>query len=551
MSDDPRLSEARHFLINGQHISAWSIFQVVLEDLPANVEALRELSNLADEVGRHAELVVVITRALEADASNHFAYYVLGCTMFKLRQFEAAAECFDSAIALDPSNPYYFGDRGNALLEAGLLDRALCDYSEVISLDPRDAQAYWSRGNALLALGRMEDAIADFDRAIALAPTSPAAYLNRGNALLKKQQPLQALESFNRAIELQPHYPMALSNRSAALKHLHRLDEALLSCEEALRQDPGHTDAQWNRALILLVQGDLFRGFMDYQVRWNTSTFEPIRRNFAQPIWLGSQDIQGKRLLIHNEQGFGDSIQFSRFVTLAHQEGAEVVYEVEPALHDLMCSLAGVHTLVRQGDQLPHFDYYCPVMSLPVAFGTTLETVPRDSPYLFSSASKRQLWEKRLGTKLKIRVGLAWSGSTTHQADQLRSIALAEFMQALPPDIEYVSLQKDVRDGDRAALTNFPGLRHFGDEIRDFSDTAALCDLMDVVIAVDTSVAHLAGALGVKTWVLLPHFPDWRWLMGRSDSPWYPTMQLFRQETAGEWAPALAAVRQQLLGLPG
>ena len=471
--------------------------------------------------------------------------------MCKLEEFAEGVECFDKAIALAPAEAEYVCDRASALAEIDRYSEALAGYDHAIALNPNFDPAYSFRGNALLALGRIDAAIQSFNQAIAIKADSPAAFLNRGNAFLQKGLFELALASYDQAIALQPHYPMAYSNRSAALKHMHRLQESLASSDQAIAQEPGYIDAQWNKALTLLLSGDLEQGFRGYLVRWQTDVFQTVRRHFEPPLWLGVESIQGKRLFVHNEQGLGDSLQFCRFITLAALAGARVIYEVESPLFDLMKTLEGVDVLLRQRDTLPPFDYYCPVMSLPVALGTTLDSLPAKVPYLHADVGKRTNWEQRLRPRQGLRVGLVWSGSATHKADHQRSISLEELMQALPLQLSYVSLQKELRDADQSALAHWPQIQHFGDEIEDFSDTAALCELMDVVIAVDTSVAHLAGALGVKTWVLLPHFPDWRWLMGRSDSPWYPTMQLFRQKTAGEWAPVLAAVRQQLLGLPG
>ena len=327
---------------------------------------------------------------------------------------------------------------------------------------------------------------------------------------------------------------------------MHRHHESLTSSNTAIRLDPNYLDAQFNLALSQLLCGDLEQGFRSYQVRWKTATFAGSKRQFQQALWLGDAPITGKRLLVHNEQGLGDSIQFCRFVTSAAQAGAQVIYEVEAPLYGLMQSLGGVHTLVRQREPLPAFDYYCPVMSLPVALGTRLDNIPASTPYLRAPKDKLLQWKQRLRTAPGPRIGLIWSGSPSHKGDRHRSIALAPLLRALPLGPQYISLQKELRQNDATALAQVPGLQHFGDEIVDFSDTAALCTLMDLVIAVDTSVAHLAGALGTPIWLLLPHLPDWRWLLDRSDTPWYSHMRLFRQETVGDWGPVLDRVHAQI-----
>ena len=530
---------------------ARALLQEELNEDPAHPPSLRAMAFIASQTGQYSDLVEDLCHVLGRSPNSHLAYYLLGFAMCKIGQFAEGVECFDKAIALAPAQAEYVCDRASALAEIGRHADALAGYDHAIAINPIYAQAYRYKGNALLALGRVDAAIESFDQAIALQADSPDAFLNRGNALQQKGFFELALASYDQAIALQPHYPMAYSNRSAALKHMHRLQESLTSSDQAIAQDPGYIDAQWNKALTLLLAGDLAQGFRGYLVRWQTDVFQPVRRHFKPPLWLGVESIQGKRLFVHNEQGLGDSLQFCRFVTLAAQAGARVIYEVEPPLFDLMKTLEGVDVLLRQRDTLPPFDYYCPVMSLPVALGTTLDSLPAKVPYLHADVGKRTKWAQRLRPRQGLRVGLVWSGSATHKADHQRSISLVELMQALPLQLSYVCLQKELRDADQSALAHWPQIQHFGEEIEDFSDTAALCELMDIVIAVDTSVAHLAGALGVNTWVLLPHFPDWRWLLERRDSPWYPTMQLFRQHTAGHWAPVLRAVHDQLLKMPG
>jgi len=466
--------------------------------------------------------------------------------MCKLGQFEAGLECYGKAIALNPTEPSYFTERAAALAEIGDHVQAVAAYEQALALDPAYADAHAHLGTSLLSLGHTDWAIARFSQAIALDAQCVVALLNRGNAYLQQQAFENALADYDQVIALQPAHALAHANRAAALKQLHRLDESLQSSELSIALNPEYADARFNKSLTQLLRGDLAQGFRGYQVRWQTPTFAPIRRNFTQPLWLGDSPIQGKRLLVHNEQGLGDSIQFCRYVTLAARAGAEVIYEVEAPLYGVFQSLEGVTRLVRQREPLPAFDLYCPVMSLPIAFACTLQNIPAQTPYLKASPEKVAHWGARLGPRRGPRIGLVWSGNATHKADQQRSIALVDFLQALAPGLEYFSLQKELRDADAKALTAAPHIRHFGPELADFSDTAALCAHMDLLIAVDTSVAHLAGALGVPTWLLLPHLPDWRWLLDRSDSPWYPHMRLFRQAGAGDWGSVLQSVRDQL-----
>lgn len=517
-----------------------------LTDHPGDVGAMRQMCQLADHTGDYGHAVHWLCKSLESHPALHEAYGLLGYAMCKLGQFSAGLECFDKAIALHPNHAAYFLERAATLAEMGRQFEAVKAYDQAITLDPNDASAYAYRGTALLGLGQANLALQSFNTALALDAQCVAAYLNRGNAYLKQQDFQRALADYDQAIRLQANHALAHANRGVALKHLHRLDESIASTQRAIALDPDYNDAQFNLALTQLLRGDLQNGFRGYHVRWQTPTFAPISRNFAQPLWLGQTSIAGKRLLVHNEQGLGDSIQFSRFVTLASEIGAEVIYEVEQSLFELFQTLLGVHQLVRQRESLPAFDFYCPVMSLPVAFGCTLESLPAPLAYLQASKAKRDRWATRLGRKNKPRVGLVWSGSATHQADLQRSIPFSALLSALPAGVDYVSLQKELRQSDAQVLAAQPQIRHFGTELSDFSDTAALCSQMDLVVAVDTSVAHLAGALGVETYLLLPHTPDWRWMLDRTDSPWYPRMRLLRQTQPGDWVPVLRSLRELL-----
>jgi tetratricopeptide (TPR) repeat protein len=545
-----KYQQGRALQAEGQLHPAKALYEEVLAVFPQHIDALEMLAVVNGQLGQLDTSVKLLCQVIELNPNRDSAFYYLGYSMCALKQFAAGVECFDKALVLNPGHAQSMCDRARALLELGQLEEALRGFDGAIGLRPRDAQAYSYRGNALLALGRRDDAIASFDQSIAIEP-SAAAYLNRGNACQAIGAFQAAVDSYDRAIVLQEGYTMAHSNRSVSLKHLHRLDEAISSSDRATAIDPSYADAHWNRALTQLLKGDLAQGFAGYQWRWEMDNFKAIRRTFKQPQWLGTQALHGKKLLIHGEQGLGDTIQFSRYAAMAQAAGCHVLYEVEPPLFTLFQSLPGVGTLLRQGDPLPDFDYYCPVMSLPLAFRTDLATVPAASRYLAADKTKLAHWAALLGSKTSPRVGLVWSGNPTHQDDHNRSIGLSMFLHKLPAGFEYVSLQKDVRESDVAASQGASNLRHFGEQLLDFSDTAALCELMDLVITVDTSVAHLSGALGVPTWVLLPHLPDWRWLLNRRDSPWYPSVRLYRQSKAQHWDDVFVAVANDLFAIGG
>jgi hypothetical protein len=294
------------------------------------------------------------------------------------------------------------------------------------------------------------------------------------------------------------------------------------------------------------LAGEFGRGWELYEWRWKKETFTSPKRNFPQPLWLGEEDIAGKTVLLHAEQGLGDTIQFCRYAKLVKALGARVVLEVPKALRGLLSGLVGMDELIEQGKALPAFDYHCPLLSLPLAFKTDLTNIPSPKSYLAASPQKCDEWAQRLGAKGKPRVGLVWSGSTSHNIYlKERSLILDQLLPHLPDHYEYVSLQKEVREVDRAVL-KVRRIRHYGDELNDFTDTAALCELMDLVVSVDTSVAHLAGAIGKTTLVLLPYAPDWRWLLNRNDSPWYGSVKLHRQDETREWPSVLGRMAKDM-----
>ncbi|HSY29200.1 MAG TPA: glycosyltransferase family 9 protein, partial [Burkholderiaceae bacterium] len=269
-------------------------------------------------------------------------------------------------------------------------------------------------------------------------------------------------------------------------------------------------------------------------------------RKFRRPLWLRKERLDGDTILLHGEQGYGDMIQFCRYVPLVAELGAKVLLEVPRPLARLMENLEGVDEVIVRGDQLPDFDYHCPLMSLPLAFDTRLETIPAKIPYLAANSGGRSVWQERLGDKSGPRIGIAWSGNPVHDNDRNRSIALDDFIEIVSESAQFVCLQKEVRPADHALLQQRSEILTFNEGVSDFQDTAELIANMDLVISVDTSVAHLAGAMGKPVWILLPFNVEWRWFLDRSDSPWYPTARLFRQQTPGNWKPVLAAIAREL-----
>jgi len=311
---------------------------------------------------------------------------------------------------------------------------------------------------------------------------------------------------------------------------------------------PDHADAQLNKSLTLLLLGELDAGFALYEWRWKASG-APAEPLSAKPLWRGQEGVTGKRLLLHSEQGFGDTIQFSRYANALAAAGATVVLDVPRELKALLRTIEGAAEVVAQGDQPLHYDLHCPLLSLPFACKTVLETIPSATPYVRAEDRWLAKWSAKLGVTHDMRIGLAWSGSTVHRNDTNRSIPLAELSALFSLPIDWICLQKEIRDADRLEMEKHPTLRQFTQELDDFSDTAALIELCDLVICVDTAVVHLAGALGKPVWLLIPFAPDWRWMLDREDSPWYPTVRLFRQSAIGDWTRPIERVVSELKSL--
>ena len=488
-------------------------------------------------------------RALALDPSFVSAHYNRGVLLQELKDWDSALASYNRAITLKRDYADAYNNRGIVFRELGHLEAALLSYNRAIDFEPAHARAHLNRGVTEKLLGRAQEALASYDRAIMLKPDYVEALSNRGVLLASLHRWDEALASYNRAIESDPAYAEAYSGRGLVFAALSRLDEALADYDRAIAIQPDFAQAHFNRSLTLLSRGDLDAGWSGHEWRWRSECSSSIKegRTFAEPPWLGKESVADRTILIYSEQGLGDTIQFCRYVKLVAGLGARVVFEVQKPLAELLANLEGVSQLVARGDSLPPFDYQCPLMSLPLAFRTILETIPAPIKYLDPGAAKVAELQARLGPKARPRLGLVWSGSATHGNDLNRSIPLAELIQRLPTEFQYFCLQKELRESDRKTLQSHPEIRVLAEELSNFVDTAALCECMDLIISVDTSLAHLSGALGKKTWILLSFISDWRWLRARDDSPWYPTVKLYRQKKIGDWTEVLELVATELI----
>jgi tetratricopeptide (TPR) repeat protein len=517
---------------------------------PDYVEALSNRGEALHELKRFGEALRDHERALRLRPDYVEAHYNRGNTLYELKRFEEALASYDRVITLRPNYAEAFCNRGVTLRELKRFDEAITNYDHALMLRPTYAEALYNRGLTLHEVQRFEEALESYERAIALKPDYRDAFNNRGTTLMELKHFDEALASFDCAIRVQPQYADALYNRGVALSDLKQFEQALASYDSALILRPDDAKAHYNEALCRLTVGDFDRGWKKYEWRWEKWRWEngpegDRTRKFEQPLWTGSDDITGKTILLHAEQGYGDTIQFCRYVPFVVGRAGRVILEVQPSLRELMGSL-GTAQVVSKGDPLPEFDIQCPLLSLPLAFGTKLETIPSTTPYLCVPSQALGKWTTRFGPRELPAIGLVWSGNPIHKNDANRSISLRTLLPLLNGGARFVSLQKDVRSDDSALLKERKDLPHFDEELQDFSDTAAVISNLDLVISVDTSVAHLAGALGKPVWVLLPYIPDWRWLLDRGDSPWYLTARLFRQDATRGWDNVIVRVHAAL-----
>lgn len=493
------------------------------------------------------------------------------------RYDDALARC-DAAIALDPSSADAYISRGQVLENLRRPAEALADYEKAAALDPMDGIACFNQGNALLALGRFEEAIIRYDRAISLAPHHANTRLNRGSTLLRLHRYGEALDDFERAsdlrpgyadaaynqgialmrldchgeailrfdqaIALQPHHADAWTNRGRALRALRRNDEALASYDRAISVDEDNPVARFNKAELLLALGEFAKGWPLYEWRWELDDARHLRRGFPQPLWTGSEAIAGKALLLHAEQGLGDTLQFCRYAPVLVERGADVVLEAPRSLVRLLSSLSNRVTLVARGDSLPAFDLHCPLMSVPDRVGTT--TIPAQVPYLAAEPARVAHCRARLPAD-GLRIGIVWEGNPA--GDPGRSVPLAEFAPlARVSGVHLVSLQRDHGLDQLRHLPVGMSVATLGPDFdagpSAFLDAAATMMNLDLVISTDTAIAHLAGALARPVWVALKAVPHWTWMIDREESPWYPSARLFHQTTDGHWR----AVFEQMAG---
>jgi tetratricopeptide (TPR) repeat protein len=486
---------------------------------------------------------------LRDDDRQADAWHLLGGIQMQRGDPAAAVHLIGRAVTLAPWRADFYGNLGAAW---GAQDRhaeALRHFDQAIALAPETAEFHLQRATALASLQRGRDALASYDRALALGAATPELFCDRGNALQTLNRHAEAVADYDRALALRPDFALAFSNRANAYAVLNRMDLAIEGYDRALALQPDLPFARLNRAYALLRLGDYRRGWPDYELRWTDPNIARGLPALDAPQWDGSAPVAGRTLLLRGEQGLGDMLQFCRYAPLLAARGATIILDVPAPLVRLLARLDGVTQVIAHGSAPPAFDWHIPLMSLPLAFGTTLESVP-PAPYLVADAQRSAVWAARLAALPGRKVGLCWAGRRRSDVAELGAVDRRRSMPraALAPlaavaGVSFVSLQKMVPAGDAAGG---PPMHDYTAELADFDDTAALVSALDLVITVDTAVAHLAGGLGKPVWILNRFDACWRWLMDRDDSPWYPSARLFRQPVAGDWGSVAGEVVEML-----
>lgn len=581
-SIDALLHKGRFLREKGDLEGGVHLFQQVLKIEPQNLKAIvyEVLSLESLGVISEDESLLRLKGALAVSAEvDPEILNTLGSFYLNKKQLTEALSFFDQALSIDHGHAASHFNRGTVLNCLDRFSEALASFNQAIELQPQMAEAHSNRVLSLMRLNRDEEALESAEQSILINPSLAETYLGMGVVLAKLLRFEEALSSFLKAISLRENYAEAYANRAGVLVSLGRLDEAESDLKKALGIEPnlssahnhlgillsehlqiddaleafdraifldsGADEAHFNRALLLLLKGDLEEGFKGYEWRWKGSMRQQAR-DLARPLWLGESPLANKTLLVTVEQGFGDFIQYARFFPELAAQALDVTVEVPAPLLSLIQTMGTSCRWIKAGTSLPTTDFWCPLMSLPLALKKDLSTIPSKIPYIGIPPHYKALWAKKLGERDRPRIGLVWSGSAAHRHDWKRSIPLELFKGILDEPFEFHVLQKEFRAKDLALLRNFPEVQIHSDGLKDFADTAGLIEHMDLVISVDTSVAHLAGGLGRPVWLMVSYCPDFRWLINRSDSPWYPTMRLFRQNRPSDWGGVLDEVRKNL-----
>jgi tetratricopeptide (TPR) repeat protein len=510
-------------------------------------DAVYLLGIIALDTGKFAAAVQYLRRNVTMMPRFPYGNYKLGVALARLGNHDEAIAAFRRAIQLHGDFPEALNSLSMLLRRQGKMEEALAGFQKAAELDPERFEAQNNLGVALAESDRLEEAVAAFSKALRCRPDSAVTHRHLGKVMATQQRGQDAIAAFKKAVELKSDYADGYNDLGVALSDEGRPDKAIAAFREAIRLKPDLASARLHLALTLLLTGDFVGAWPEYEWRWQAEGFKSPRRPFVQPQWKG-EELAGETILLHAEQGYGDTIQFVRYAEMVAARGGNVLLECHRKLTPALKGVAGIKEIIPTGQALPPFDVHCPLMSLPGVFNTTPNSIPASVPYLKPDPQLLEAWDKRLETSRPgFRVGLAWAGRPVHSGDKSRSMHLSALAHlAALEGVRFFSLQKGPAVEQADAPPAGMEIVNLDAQLLDFADTAAAISLMDLVISVDTAVVHLAGALAKPVWVMLPFVPDWRWQLEREDSPWYPTMRLFRQPALGDWGSVIDRVAEGL-----
>ena len=547
---DPRCPQTLHLLgLLAQQAGDYQQSIVWLEQaLTLNHNDHDTLNSLAESYLGQGKIELASScyqRLVELLPESSEAHHRLGKTQERLGDWDAATASYRRAIALHPNSPDILGSLARLQSQQGAYEEAVEVCRQALCLDPNHYETLTQMGNALIELGSYGKAIEALRRALIVKPDYAPAIVGLGYFFERKGDLASALDSYRNALKLNPQAVAAHTHLGTVYLLHDDLEKASECFEQVLKLEPDSAEARAFLGLIHLKQGQFRPGLSEYESRWGTSYGRRFRRKFSQPLWKG-EPLEGSRILLHAEQGMGDTLQFVRYVPLVAARGAKVVLEVQPRLHRLLTQAPGATEIICRGEALPEFDLQCPLLSLPLATGTELNTIPAQIPYLYPDPAQAEKWRQRLSGD-SLRIGLAWAGNPLHPHEFWRSIPLEQLAPITKLEgATFYSLQMGAPADQLKRWKSQARVIDLQDEQKDFADTAAIVANLDLVISIDTAVAHLAGAMGKPVWIVLCKAADWRWMLEREDSPWYPTARLFRQSTMGNWQAVVIAIEHEL-----
>lgn len=543
-NENSLLQLGKYYLSINQLDLALNVLQEAVIAEPNNAVGFELLAQIANMKGDEASTYQLLLQACSNKNCTATAQYHLSQYHLSANRFAEAIELLEQSIV---KNGEYFEalhDLGTCHANQGSLDKAIHFYTKALQIKSDIPELFFNLGRLQDELKNYSEALAYYNKALNLDEAYAEAWSHKGLALHELGKYEEALNAFETALKLAPEYPEALSNKAVTLHTLRYYEEALSFYDKALSLNPNFHDARWNKASTQLVLGNFQEGLLNYEFRWKKSKDQGYKYSEIPPL-LSSENLTGKKILIWSEQGYGDTLQFSRYIPLLLERGAEVIFEVQKPLLSLLKENIDCE-VVENYESSPNVDYQSPLLTLPLIFKTTLDSIPPVNPIITPSKKSLEKWGKTLvNLPKKINIGFACSGNPGHIHDRNRSMPLSNFLPLL--NIANLNLiQMGVRPGDEECLREHPEIQYFGDQFEDFEDTAALISSMDLIISVDTSLVHLAGTMGKKVFLLLPFSPEWRWMTDGEKSPWYPSARIYRQTEMGAWGPLIQQIEDHL-----